>query len=56
MTDILSFHIDYMTKHHLTDISLDITGIYIQAALAECGVKMSTFAVKILIFSLIAAL
>ena len=56
MIDILTFHIDYMTKHKLLDISLDVTGVYVQAILAECGIKMSTYGVKVLIFTLIAVL
>ena len=56
MTDILSFHMDYLMKHKITDISLDITGIYIQAVLSECGIKMSAWGIKVLIFTLIAIL
>ena len=56
MIDILSFHTDYLLKHKITDISLDVTGVYVQMALAEMGVKASTFTIKILIFALIAAL
>ena len=56
MIDILSFHTDYLLKHKISDMSLDVTGVYIQMILAECGVKASTFTIKILVFALIAAL
>jgi hypothetical protein len=43
-------------KYKITDISLDITGTYVQMLLAEAGLKLSTIGVKLLIIALIAAL
>ena len=56
MTDLLSIHGQYFTNHKIMDVSLDLTGTYIQMLLAECGVKMSTFGIKLLVVALITIL
>ncbi len=43
-------------RHKIADISLDITGTYVQMLLTELGLKVSTIGVKFIIIALIAAL
>jgi hypothetical protein len=56
ITDLITIHADYLMKYKITDISLDITGTYIQMLLSEAGLKLSTIGVKLLIIALIAVL
>ncbi len=56
LIDLISIHADYLMKYKLSDVSLDVTGSYLQFLLAEAGIKVSTIGIKMIVITLIAAL